>query len=31
MANQKKSGGDFRYAVGAAKVPWHAVGEYYNG
>ena len=31
MANKKNSGGDFRYAVGAAKVPWHAVGEYYNG
>ena len=31
MSNKKNSGGDFRYAVGAAKVPWHAVGEYYNG
>jgi len=23
--------GDFRYAVGPSKVPWHAVGEYFNG
>ena len=23
--------GDFRYAVGESKVPWHAVGEYFNG
>ncbi len=22
--------GDFRYAVGDAKVPWHAVGEFYD-
>ena len=28
---EKKDGGDFRYAVGAAKVPWHAVGEFYRG
>ena len=27
---KKKSGGDFRYAVGEAKVPWHAVGEFYR-
>ncbi len=27
----EKSSGDFRYAVGESKVPWHAVGEYYNG
>ena len=27
---KKKSGGDFRYAVGDAKVPWHAVGEFYR-
>lgn len=27
---EKKSGGDFRYAVGEAKVPWHAVGEFYR-
>ena len=31
MNEEKSSGGDFRYAVGAGKVPWHAVGEYYNG
>ena len=31
MSEKKSSGGDFRYAVGAAKVPWHAVGEFYNG
>ena len=31
MSEEKSSGGDFRYAVGASKVPWHAVGEYYNG
>ena len=31
MSEKKSSGGDFRYAVGAAKVPWHAVGEYYDG
>jgi len=29
--SEKKSGGDFRYAVGESKVPWHAVGEFYNG
>ncbi len=27
---EKKSGGDFRYAVGESKVPWHAVGEFYK-
>ena len=27
---KEKSTGDFRYAVGAAKVPWHAVGEFYR-
>jgi hypothetical protein len=27
---KKKSGGDFRYAVGEAKVPWHAVGDFYR-
>lgn len=31
MSGEKSSGGDFRYAVGAARVPWHAVGEFYNG
>ena len=31
MSEKKSSGGDFRYAVGEAKVPWHAVGEYYDG
>ncbi|MBQ9500989.1 MAG: DegT/DnrJ/EryC1/StrS family aminotransferase [Lentisphaeria bacterium] len=31
MSEEKSSGGDFRYAVGASKVPWQAVGEYYNG
>lgn len=30
MGNEK-SGGDFRYSVGESKVPWHAVGEFYNG
>lgn len=29
--SEKQSGGDFRYAVGESKVPWHAVGEFYNG
>lgn len=29
--SEKKSGGDFRYSVGESKVPWHAVGEYFNG
>ena len=29
MTEEKKSG-DFRYATGEAKVPWHAVGEYYR-
>ena len=28
---KKESGGDFRYAVGESKVPWHAVGEFYDG
>ncbi|MBE6400263.1 MAG: DegT/DnrJ/EryC1/StrS family aminotransferase [Lentisphaerae bacterium] len=28
---KEKSGGDFRYSVGESKVPWHAVGEFYNG
>ena len=28
--SQEKKGGDFRYAVGEAKVPWHAVGEFYE-
>ena len=27
----EKSGGDFRYAVGESKVPWHAVGEFFDG
>ena len=27
----EKSGGDFRYSVGESKVPWHAVGEFFNG
>lgn len=27
MAENKN---DFRYAVGPSKVPWTAVGEYYN-
>ena len=27
----EKSGGDFRYSVGESKVPWHAVGEFYDG
>ena len=31
MSEKKSLGGDFRYAVGSAKVPWHAVGEYYDG
>lgn len=31
MAKVKKSGGDFRYAAAEAKVPWHAVGEFYKG
>lgn len=30
MSEVKKSGGDFRYAVGDAKVPWHAVGETFH-
>ena len=29
--SEKKKAGDFRYAVDAAKVPWHAVGEFFNG
>ena len=28
---EKDSGGDFRYAVGESKVPWHAVGEFFDG
>ena len=28
--SEEKKGGDFRYAVGEAKVPWHAVGEFYE-
>lgn len=31
MSEEKSNGGDFRYAVGESKVPWHAVGEFYNG
>ena len=31
MSEKKSSGGDFRYAVGESKVPWHAVGEFYDG
>ena len=27
---KKSGGGDFRYAVGESKVPWHAVGEFFN-
>ncbi|MBR7120728.1 MAG: DegT/DnrJ/EryC1/StrS family aminotransferase [Lentisphaeria bacterium] len=27
----EKSGGDFRYSVGESKVPWHAVGEFFDG
>ena len=30
MSEKKSSGGDFRYAVGESKVPWHAVGEFFN-
>ncbi len=30
MAGKEKSTGDFRYAVGDAKVPWHAVGEFFQ-
>ena len=30
MENKEGSQGDFRYAVGDAKVPWHAVGEFYR-
>ncbi len=26
-----ESNNDFRYAVGPSKVPWYAVGEFYNG
>ena len=29
--SEKDSGGDFRYAVGESKVPWHAVGEFFDG
>ena len=31
MSEKESSGGDFRYAVGESKVPWHAVGEFYDG
>ena len=31
MSEKQSSGGDFRYAVGESKVPWHAVGEFYDG
>ncbi len=31
MSEKKSNGGDFRYAVGESKVPWHAVGEFYDG
>ena len=31
MSEKESGGGDFRYAVGESKVPWHAVGEFYNG
>ena len=27
----EKNSGDFRYSVGESKVPWHAVGEFFNG
>ncbi len=27
----EKKGGDFRYSVGESKVPWHAVGEFFDG
>lgn len=30
-ANNKKKGGDFRYATDESKVPWHAVGEVFGG
>ncbi len=30
MENKEGSQGDFRYAAGDAKVPWHAVGEFYR-
>lgn len=32
MSNNIKKGsqGDFRYSVGEAQVPWHAVGEFYE-
>ena len=30
MSEKKSGGGDFRYAVGESKVPWHAVGEFFN-
>ena len=29
--SQDKSAGDFRYSVGESKIPWHAVGEFYDG
>ena len=31
MSEKESGGGDFRYAVGESKVPWHAVGEFYDG
>lgn len=31
MEEKEIKGGDFRYAVGESKVPWHAVGEFFNG
>ena len=30
MSNKEGSQGDFRYAAGESKVPWHAVGEFYK-
>ncbi len=31
MEEKEVKGGDFRYSVGESKVPWHAVGEFFNG
>ena len=31
MKEKEVKGGDFRYSVGESKVPWHAVGEFFNG
>ena len=31
MEKKENKGGDFRYSVGESKVPWHAVGEFFNG